>query len=230
RLGLHDGQHVVEIGAGYGGLSAAVQKATNVRYTIIDLPETLLYSTCFLAEQFPDKRIYVYQPGDDASAQDGFDIVLLPNYRSEFLATCDVAINTVSFPEMRRADLDGYIDLLSDRLRPGGFLMSVNYENHVDGKTVCDHLERRFDQFPNRTEQVAIADECGMDPLHVNFRPTTVCVHKRSMPPIVELRDVIAGHRVKTDLRQSLRHDLGDDAVVVDSAAAGHRDNRLDRP
>lgn len=194
RLGLRDGQHVVEIGAGYGGLAEAILKARHVRYTIIDLPETLIYSAAFLMEHFPEKSVYVYRPGDDENASDGADLVLLPNYRADLLQRCDVAVNTVSFPEMSREALCGYLSLLRARLTPEGFLMSVNYEFNParqDERFVSDFLADHFKVSP-------MPQGFDADLKDVNFRPTLVCSGNNQ--PSAELRDIILGQRVVTQI------------------------------
>lgn len=196
RLGIQDGQHVVEIGAGYGGLAEAILRARNVRYTIIDLPETLIYSAAFLMEHFPEKHICVYDPrsGPDSYDElDHADIVLLPNYRADLLEKCDIAINTVSFPEMSRDALVGYLSLLRDRLTPSGFLMSVNYEFNParqDERFVSDFLSDHFNV--SRLPQGFEAERKD-----VNFRPTLICSRNQ---PSAELRDIILGRRVVTQI------------------------------
>lgn len=192
RLGVREGQHVVEIGAGYGGLAEAVLRARKVRYTIIDLPETLIYSAAFLMEHFPEKRAYVYRPGDEPSASLGADLVFLPNYRADWLDPCDVAINTVSFPEMSREALCGYLSLLRKRLTPDGFLMSVNYEFNParqDERFVSDFLADHFAISP-------MPEGFEAERKDVNFRPTLICT--RNVPRSAELRDIILGQRVVT--------------------------------
>lgn len=188
RLGLTDGQHVVEIGAGYGGLAHAVLCARNVRYTIIDLPETLIFSAAFLLQHFPQKRFYVYTPGDDPDAGNGAEIVLLPNYRADWLQPFDVAVNTVSFPEMSREALRAYLAILSERMSSNGFLMSVNYEFNPARKDeflVADFLAQYFALTPNPRALWPV------DTLEdISFRPTVLCTPQpREFG--VTLRDVL---------------------------------------
>ena len=197
RIGLSDGQHVIEIGPGYGGLAHAALIARNVRYTIIDLPETLIFSAAFLMHHFPNKRAYVYTPGDTPQAMAGADLVFLPNYRADWIEPFDIAINTVSFPEMGREALRGYINLLADRMRPDGFLMSVNYHgDRGDGLGVPDFLAERFDLRPTPAQLISQLDISDADYKSIGFRPTLIGVpHGRS-----------AAHLARTHLRDTLNH------------------------
>lgn len=196
RLGLADGQHVVEIGAGYGGLAHAILSARRVRYTVIDLPETLIFSAAFLSHNFPDRKIYVYHPGDGPEWMSGADIVLLPNYRADWLEPCDIAINTVSFPEMSREALKAYVALLGDRLKPDGLLMSVNYHgDRGDGLGVPDFIAERFDLFHEPAVICKLTGRTWLQYRDLNFRPTIIATHRGKAPPGALLRDIIAGER-----------------------------------
>lgn len=222
RLGLADGDHVVEIGAGHGGLAQTLLAARpRLRYTIIDLPETLLFSAAFLATHFPGREIYIYRPGDRPDAIDwtSYDIVLLPNYRADWLRDMprsQWAVNTVSFPEMAREQLRGYVDLLADTL--DGVLMSVNYcgVHHDDGKGVEDFLAERFALHPSPDDIKSSLSLNEAQYADQNFRPTIVCVpptYDLSKFDGAEIRDVSNGRHFTT---------------VIKGAAAAVRDATAD--
>ncbi|MEZ5958377.1 MAG: putative sugar O-methyltransferase [Hyphomonadaceae bacterium] len=203
RLGLRDDQHVVEIGAGYGGLAHAVLRARRVRYTIIDLPETLIYSAAFLLHHFPEKRAYIYQPGDEPSAANAADLVFLPNYRADWLVPCDVAVNTVSFPEMSRHALRAYIALLAERLAPQGYLMSVNYNgDRGDGLGVPEFIAEGLDAAPTVAQLKADLSLSDSEYAHILCRPTIVAGRKGEdwiqRLHGVELRDITLSRRLIT--------------------------------
>lgn len=202
RLGLRDGQRVVEIGAGYGGLAHAVLKARDVRYCIIDLPETLIYSASFLIEHFPDAEVYVYRPGDAPSAMGDAKIAFLPNYRADWIGETDVAINTVSFPEMSRDALTGYLRILSERLTPEGFLVSVNYYgDRGDGRGVADFIMEYFDLTPSPDTVMKVTGKSFEQYRHINFRPTLVATRRGVRAPTATFREFLSGERfeISTD-------------------------------
>jgi putative sugar O-methyltransferase len=111
-------QTVVEIGGGYGGLCRATAKFNpHVRYTIIDLEETLFFSKSYLDRTLPgyDVRI-VRQPSDLEFSERR--IHLVPQHLAEDLdAEFDLAINHQSIQEMQVAQIERYLTFLSRHCR-----------------------------------------------------------------------------------------------------------------
>lgn len=206
RLGMKDGDHIVEIGAGYGGLAEAlIKNRENCRYTIVDLPETLIFSTAFLKTHFPDSPVYIYQPSDDPDRINWADyrFVFLPNYRADWLRLMprsQWALNTVSFPEMEREQLINYLDILSETL--DGLLMSVNYHgDRGDGKGVTDFIKERFQITPTPEEIMASHNLTEEAYRSLGCRPTILCAPEgQDFSKIngVMLRDVILSVRQET--------------------------------
>lgn len=84
---------ILEIGGGYGGLAHLLRTAIGtVEYTIVDLPESLIYSAMYLSACF----------------EDGFRFI--PNYRFRELAgeRFDLVINTLSMSEMSEKQVRAY--------------------------------------------------------------------------------------------------------------------------
>jgi putative sugar O-methyltransferase len=111
---------LLEVGGGYGGLahhlSAILGQAT---YVIVDLPETLLFSTCYTIILNPEKRIYVYDKGDWAHQlrqvpAGSFDFVFVPDYLLDDLRAMgfDLAINVASLQEMRQDQAQRYLEFI----------------------------------------------------------------------------------------------------------------------
>jgi hypothetical protein len=91
--GLKPGARILEIGGGYGGLAYFLRRAIGaMNYTIVDLPESLIYSSMYLS----------------ASFETGFRF--LPNYRFHEISgeQFDLVINTLSMAEMSEPQVRAY--------------------------------------------------------------------------------------------------------------------------
>jgi hypothetical protein len=142
---------VVEIGAGYGGMALHISRIVgNCRYVIVDLPETLLFSAAYLTLQAPERRLYLYRPGDrdvlDVVRE--FDFVLVPNYRLADLKNADfeLAINVASLQEMRVEQVEEYLGFLQATCR------GVFYSCNRDHQTSNNELPGLFDLIQKRFE------------------------------------------------------------------------------
>lgn len=134
---------VLEIGAGYGGLGhhlAGLPEAP--RYVIVDLPEVLLISAVYLTLTNPDKTIHLYAPGEfdrevPSEVWGSSDFLLVPNYRLESLADAafDLAINMVSFQEMRTEQVETYLDFVARTSR-------ALYSRNLDSQECNTELDR----------------------------------------------------------------------------------------
>ena len=152
----NDGERksVLEIGAGYAGLAHHLSRILgNITVVIVDLPEMLLFSGPYLTLLNPDKRIYIYDGSDfsefiDSSEAKTYDFILVPNYRLQSLREWrfDLAINVNSFQEMREAQVDEYLNFVSETCT--GVLYSVNVDRHPGNSELFDFsemLSARFD-------------------------------------------------------------------------------------
>jgi putative sugar O-methyltransferase len=105
---------VWEIGAGWGGLPYVFKTLfPNVTYVITDLPELFLFSATYLASAFPDAKLHFFDPAhpDGPLGPPDADFVFVPN---TFLgdtrpAKLDLALNTVSFQEMTKEQVEDYV-------------------------------------------------------------------------------------------------------------------------
>lgn len=122
------GKQVLEIGGGYGGLAHYWSNITNGTYFIVDLPETLLFSASYLSLLNPNKKIYLYEPGNTDFS--GYDFVLIPNYRIDLLKDIkfDLAINTISFQEMETPQVVEYLKFIHQNCAA---LYTWNIDFHV---------------------------------------------------------------------------------------------------
>jgi len=101
---------VLEIGGGWGGLAYQFRTLfPNTTYVIIDLPQTLLFSAVYLQVLFPEAKCLIYNEPKDAKIDKNYDFIFLPHFSlSELSASLDLTINTVSFQEMSKDQVDSY--------------------------------------------------------------------------------------------------------------------------
>lgn len=111
---------VLEIGAGWGGFGFQFKTLfPKVRYVIIDLPSTLLFSALYVRTLFPETASFVYGDGPLSSAlseESEYDFIFLPHYvvgGIEF-RELDLAINMVSFQEMTSEQVAAYARITFD--------------------------------------------------------------------------------------------------------------------
>jgi len=156
-------KYFYEIGGGYGALAHQVSRiiGSNFTYVIIDLPGSLFLSSIYLRIVNPNKSIYLFDRDDfDRENIDKImeehDFVLLPHYildEIEKFPPIDVAINLLSFPEMKESQLRYYFEFLSKNL--DGWLYSENMRInpwHNKNETKGDFykiLSEFFEVIPN---------------------------------------------------------------------------------
>jgi hypothetical protein len=152
RLAAIDRPVILEIGAGYGMLAAALIGALpRATYVIVDLPSSLALSGCYLASRSSRRISLVRGAGNIVSGEIGLVLsVELPVLEG---LKIDLAINTLSFGEMSEAVVDGYAAFLQRNLG-GGLLFEQNFDcTHFAGPNFCDPsraLARHFHLQPRR--------------------------------------------------------------------------------
>jgi hypothetical protein len=127
---------ILEIGAGYGALALALKHALpGATYVIVDLPDSLALSGCYLAtRQLAPVIVASGEPLSPGS------VLLCPATALERLPplAIDLAINTLSFAEMTEAEVERYARFLAPHLSAGGVLFEQNYDNSQLGPAFCD--------------------------------------------------------------------------------------------
>lgn len=143
-----------EIGAGYGSTAYHLSQVyKNVTCIILDLPETLIFSGCYLSMLNPE-RTYIYTPEQplDQILQPAklaqYDFVLVPNYRLDVLKTSqfDAVINVASLQEMRTDQVEEYLDAIQKTCK--GFFYCYNQDHqprNSELRNLTDLLKARFD-------------------------------------------------------------------------------------
>ena len=174
---------VLEIGAGHGGFAQLFAEASRFAHTyiIVDLPETLMFSSVFLNVHHPNKRIYTYAPGDDlasiATSYSQYDFMLIPDYQFSRLGgvgRLDLVMNHVSFPEMPTETLRTYLEFVKARL--DGYLVSVNYRGVANAnRPFVDEVLAHYLALSPTTADLAKALNSDYQIINdINCRPTLV--------------------------------------------------------
>lgn len=130
---------VLEIGGGYGGLAYYLAEIyPNLEYFIVDIPESLLFSSIYLYTLFSNRnnRVIVSSSQDfTARGIPGFTFV--PNYAIDNLnpeGKFTLIINTSSLTEMSRDQVIHYCTLIERLLAHDGLF----YEHNVDTYRGCE--------------------------------------------------------------------------------------------
>jgi len=123
---------VLEIGAGYGALALALRNVLpQATYVIVDLPETLKLSACYLMTR-QDAPVVMVPPSALLPKEPSFMLCLATALDRLEGLPIDLAINTLSFGEMAPNEVSRYASFLHRILAPGGALFEQNFDNsHV---------------------------------------------------------------------------------------------------
>jgi hypothetical protein len=117
---------ILEIGGGYGALAYWFKSAfPNASYSIIDLPEALIFSRLYLSLTCPDMKTgFGFN-----EIKHGFRFI--PNYKAErFEDSFDLIINTLSMSEMTEHQIRKYAQLMKTSwLKKGGVFFEQNQDN-----------------------------------------------------------------------------------------------------
>ena len=138
RQAANGALRIVEIGGGFGGLAFYLMRLFGeaVRYAIIDIPESLAFSSVYCATLYPglDNRFEQAGPVPLPGAP-GFSFV--PNtIHSELADTdlpADLVINTLSLSEMSDAQIHDYCQAASRMIGDTGIFFEQNHQTEHQG-------------------------------------------------------------------------------------------------
>ncbi len=134
---------VMEIGAGYGGLGYQLKKSfgDKLQFIAVDLVESLLFSSCYLATLLKDKALY-YKAEKTVPAEYG--LVFVPTFRSpeffEAVSDVDLCINTISMNEMTADQVDYYGRMISKTLSAQGIFFECNWTSSISANRINNKL------------------------------------------------------------------------------------------
>ncbi len=149
RVRTNGSVRILEIGGGYGGLAHALTGLLHgaVKYTICDLPESLLSSAIYLGVTHPRLWHRIYDGADKASLavpDEWLGFRYVPNYMFDDFCeqgeSVDLAINTLSFPEMTEAQVRYYGQRLKGLIGGGGVLFEQNEDGRWMGLLDCKSI------------------------------------------------------------------------------------------
>ena len=131
---LRAGSRVLEIGPGYGALAWYIQEAVpGVSYTVLDLPESLVYAAIYLGVLHPGATRVLANYEFPTLVQDGerFDLV----------------INTLSMSEMSGPQVRSYCEGIGSLIGDGGAFFEQNQDNRSVGMLnaqdiIAGHLQQ----------------------------------------------------------------------------------------
>jgi hypothetical protein len=121
---------ILEVGGGYGGLAYYISAIlSGARYTIVDLPESLMFSAIYLpiAAQADLSSSYFDEDGIKVGR-----FCFVPNFRYRAILTgenYDLAINTLSMSEMSEAQVRDYAEFIACSLTEDGVFFEQNQDN-----------------------------------------------------------------------------------------------------
>lgn len=141
---------VLELGAGYGGLARTMKlRFPQITYVIVDIPESLYFSSAFLRLNFPQSR---FRFVTDASCLSGpladFDFIFVPTILAESLAGNDFTLfcNTASLGEMKSSVIRYWMDFVQNRAAVKYFFGLNRFLNTMNPKGHPEHQVFRLDE------------------------------------------------------------------------------------
>jgi len=125
---------VCEIGGGFGQLARIILNNYDCKFFIMDLPDANILSSYYLHENFPQKKIYIYdnylKEKDGFVSSDSienFDIFILPSWaKFNDELKIDLFINTRSMTLMKFAVIKKYFNIIHKYISNDGFFLNIN--------------------------------------------------------------------------------------------------------
>ena len=116
---LEKGIKVIEIGPGWGGFGFQLKKRfPKTKILLIDLPDTLLFSTTYLKGIFnQDRHIYFGEPGFNKNLEnEDYDFAYAPHFAFPeiSLENFSATFNIASFQEMTSSSITEYCEILKE--------------------------------------------------------------------------------------------------------------------
>ena len=161
--------NVLEIGGGSGHfLTLITNYHSNIKsYINVDLPETIIFSICFTMNFFPNEDICLPNEANTENILKNKFTFLTPN-QIDFIKdeTVDLSINTASFAEMTKKDIEIYFELIQRVSNNGGYFLNHNrVHKNPEGKDeeINKNLEPNFfSEYPYKNNEVIIYDICRL--------------------------------------------------------------------
>jgi putative sugar O-methyltransferase len=131
RAAVRGHARVLEIGAGYGNLAYNLHRMLGpVDYTVVDLPESMIYSSVYLSTVLPQRRCTVVAPGARLPASQPGTTFVANHLLEEVLpqiGEVDLVINVMSLSEMSPVQVAYYGNCVSELIGADGVFFEQNY-------------------------------------------------------------------------------------------------------
>lgn len=146
-------KNIIELGGGCGHQARTLSLLIpDVKYTIIDLPETLLFSFTYISLNFPDKKILYVSSEKELKEMDEYDFVFVPAVFANKMhgRSYDLFINTASMGEMRNDVIHGWMDFIQNKINVK-YLFTLNRflnivdEGHYKLRSNCNECSTSYD-------------------------------------------------------------------------------------
>ena len=142
--------NVLEIGAGYGGLARSLKLfQPGISYVLIDIPESLYFSSAFLRLNFPSARFcYVTDPSCLDQSISEFDFVFVPTIFAEALIGEKFTLfcNTASLGEMKNSVIRFWMDFVQNKVEVKYFFGLNRFLNTIHPPNHPEHEKFRLDE------------------------------------------------------------------------------------
>jgi hypothetical protein len=126
---------ILELGGGAGHQARTfTMMLPDCKYTIVDLPETLIFSYAYMSLNYPNKKLLYVTCPEDMSKIDDFDYVFVPAVFSEMLhgKSYDLFINTASMGEMNNSTIHRWMDFIQNKINIGHIYTLNRFLNVID--------------------------------------------------------------------------------------------------
>ena len=130
---------IVEIGGGYGALGYFLSNLFEgkLHYTIIDIPESLAFSSIYLSVLFPNIEAHFIESELKIWPPKNPGFRFLPNMYSQAFsqggAQVDLVINTLSLSEMSDRQIHDYCQQISTMIGDTGIFFEQNHQSNHQG-------------------------------------------------------------------------------------------------
>ncbi|MCH7562973.1 MAG: putative sugar O-methyltransferase [Gemmatimonadetes bacterium] len=174
-------ERYLEIGAGNGNLASFFAHDGRARITIINLPEVVLFSSCYLKSIFPNATVLLPHEVPSTLTEQDLDstdlLFLVPSQSSTLPRRAfDMVTNTSSMQEMTTEQIGAYFELVQDVAKDGGLWCNVNRAEKFVSRT--EKPVRAF-EFPYRPGNQVLMSQ--VDPFLRLVQPDNVVTHIESI-------------------------------------------------
>ncbi len=143
KIQLKEFKSCLEIGGGYGSFANLMIKNYNIKYILIDLPETNIQSTYFLSQLHKDKKFLLssFLNKKNFLSFEEFEkndiIIINPDTKFDKKIRFDLCINCRSMMEMDYKEIKNYFILIEKKLKDFGYFLNINqYSKSTTGEDI----------------------------------------------------------------------------------------------